>query len=134
MLTQSDTLLPPPIKRSKNGRLSAKIRLLTRESLDQRTNASKAFDRIVTEITADLGGEENLSTVQKGLIEAYAAASVVLADLNTRLLLGQQIDLADHAAAISSMIRVAARIGVHRVPRDVTPRLAEYLASTGAGE
>jgi hypothetical protein len=90
--------------------------------------------RLVACISEDLGGEASLSTVQKSLIEAYAAAVVVLEDLNTRILLGQQIDLADHAAAISSMIRVAARIGVHRVPRDVTPRLAEYLASTGAGE
>jgi hypothetical protein len=48
-------------------------------------------------------------------------------DLNTRLLLGQQIDLGEHAAAISAMVRVASRIGVLRRARLVTPHLADYL-------
>jgi hypothetical protein len=109
-----------PVRRSSNGRLSARTRLLTREHLDRRSLAAKTFDRLVASIIADLGGEQNLSTVQRSLVEAFASAVVTLEDMNTRLLLGQPFDRADHAAAISNMVRVAARIGTRRVPRDVT--------------
>jgi hypothetical protein len=108
------------VKRSSNGRLSAKTRLLTREHLDRRCLSARLFDRLVASIIADLGGEENLSTVQRSLVEAFASAVVTLEDMNCKLLLGQPIDRADHAAAISNMVRVAARIGTRRVPRDVT--------------
>jgi hypothetical protein len=89
------------------------------------------FDRLVASVSEDLGGADRLSTVQKGLVEAFAAASVVLNDLNVRALLGQQISLADHAAAISSLVRVAARIGMQRVPRDVTPDPLVYARTHG---
>jgi hypothetical protein len=101
--------------------------LLTREALDGRTNAAKTFDRIVTGIRADLGGDDALTTVELALIDAFAGATIQMHDLNARLLLGQQIDLADHAAAISAMVRVAARIGIARRARNVTPHLRDYL-------
>jgi hypothetical protein len=47
--------------------------------------------------------------------------------LNARLLLGEEIDIIAHSQAISTMVRVAARIGTQRVARDVTPSLAAYL-------
>jgi hypothetical protein len=75
-----------------------------------------------------LGGRDQLSTVEAALIEAFAGATVHVNQLNALLLLGEAIDLADHAAAISAMVRVAARIGLRRRPRDVTPSVAEYVA------
>ena len=46
-----------------------------------------------------------------------------------RLLLGESIDLSQHAQAISAMVRVATRLGLQRRARDITPTLAEYLKS-----
>jgi len=85
------------------------------------------FDAIVTGIQSDLGGKDQLSTVEAALIEAFAGATVHVHDLNARLLLGQKIDLTQHAAAISSLVRIASRIGTRRRPKDVTPTLHEYL-------
>jgi hypothetical protein len=48
-----------------------KHRLLTRDQLDGRTNAAKVFDRLVTNIEADLGGRDQLSTIELALIEAF---------------------------------------------------------------
>ena len=59
--------------------------LLTRDVLDGRTNAAKLYDRLVVDIENDLGGRENLSTVERALIEAFAGASVTLNNLNVRL-------------------------------------------------
>ena len=104
-------------------------RLLTRVELDGRTRARKLFDRIASGIAADLGGRDRLTTIEVALVEAFAGAALHLYNLNARLMLGDEIDLSEHAHAVSSLVRVASRIGTGRRPRDVTPNLQEYLAS-----
>jgi hypothetical protein len=103
---------------SGNGR--GKVRLLTRQSLDGRTKARKQFDAIAEGIAADLGGSDRLSTVQRHLVEAFAGCAVVVHDINARLLLGQPIDIGEATQAVSSLVRLASRIGVGRHMRDVT--------------
>jgi hypothetical protein len=103
--------------------------LLTRDRLDGRTNAAKVFDRLVVDIEADLGGHDQLSTIERALVEAFAGACVTLHHLNTKLALGEEIDLGQHAQAVSAMVRVASRLGLRRRTRDVTPpSVADYLA------
>jgi hypothetical protein len=104
--------------RTGNGR--GKVRLLTRQSLDGRTKARKQFDTIAGGIAADLGGEDRLSTVQRHLVEAFAGCAVVLQAINARILLGEEVDITDQASAASTLVRLAQRIGINRVPRDVT--------------
>jgi hypothetical protein len=114
-----------------SGNGQGKVRLLTRTALDGRTKARKQFDAIAKGIAQDVapGGEDQLSTIQKHLIEAFAGAAVHVHDLNARLLLGEEVDIVAHSQAISTMVRVATRIGVHRMAHDVTPpSVAEYLA------
>jgi hypothetical protein len=106
--------------------------LLTRAQLDGRTSAAKAFDQLVTDIEADLGGRDQLSTIERALIEAFAGAA--LHHLNTQLALGQQIDLSQYAQVVSAMVRVASRLGLQRRSRDVTPTLSEYLAQLREAE
>jgi hypothetical protein len=103
--------------------------LLDRRQLDGRTNAAKIFDRWVDRIETDLGGRDHLSSIEHALKEAFVGAYVILNNLNTRLLLGQQIDFSEHAQAVSAMVKVATRLGVKRIARDVTvPTLNQYLA------
>jgi hypothetical protein len=107
-----------------NGR--GKVRLLTRGALDGRTAAAKQFDAIAEGIAADLGGADHLTTVQQNLVEAFAGAAIHVHDMNARLLLGQDIDILEHSQAISTMVRIAARIGTERVSRDVTSDPLDY--------
>jgi hypothetical protein len=111
-----------------------KARLLTREHLDGRTTAAKQFDAIANGIAEDLGGDDRLSTVQKHLVEAFAGAAVHVNALNARLLLGQQVDIVEHSQAISTMVRIASRIGLNRVAKSITPSLSEYLMPREAAE
>jgi hypothetical protein len=106
-----------------SGNGQGKTRLLTRNALDGRTKARKAFDSIAKGIAVDLGGEDRLSTVQRHLVEAFAGAAVHVHDLNARLLLGESIDPIAHSQAISVMVRIASRIGTQRVARDITDPL-----------
>jgi hypothetical protein len=83
------------------------------------------FDKLVSEIESDLGGADRLSTIERTLIEAYVGAAITLASLNTKLALGQPIDLSQHAQTISAMVRVASRLGLSRRAREVPNLLAE---------
>ena len=112
-----------------NGR--GKVRLLTRQSLDGRTKARKRFDAVVEGIASDLGGEAHLTTVQRHLVEAFAGCAVVVHDINARLLLGQPIDIGEATQAVSSLVRLASRIGVGRHMRDVTS-LTDHIAKLEA--
>ncbi len=105
-----------------------KIQLLTRAALDGRTNAAKEFDRLVRSIEADLAGPDQLSAIERTLIEAFAGSAISLFNLNTRLALGEAIDISEHAACVGAMVRVASRLGLRRRSRDVTtPDLEAYL-------
>lgn len=51
------------------------------------------------------------------------------------LLLGQDVDVVEHRQVVSSMVRVASRLGLRRLARDVTaPSLAVYLAQRHTDE
>jgi hypothetical protein len=103
--------------------------LLDRRVLDGRTNAAKIYDGQVTAIEHDLGGPDRLSSIEHNLVEAFVGSYVVMNNLNTRMLLGQQIDFSEHAQAVSAMVKVASRLGIKRIARDVTvPTLNQYLA------
>jgi hypothetical protein len=106
-----------------------KARLLSRNALDGRTTAAKQFEAIASGIAADLGGEDRLSTVQKHLVEAFAGCACVLSDINTRAMRGEEpIDLLAYSTAVSTLTRVAAKLGMKRVARELNPPgVAEYL-------
>jgi hypothetical protein len=53
--------------------------LLTRRALDGRTNAARHFDRLVVDIERDLGGRDQLSTIERSLVEAFCGARVIAA-------------------------------------------------------
>ena len=113
--------------RTSNHADSGKLRLLTRDQLDGRTTAAKRFDETAREIAEDLGGESQLSAIERHLVMAFAGVSIHLGDLHARLLLGERIDIMEHATAISSLVRITSRIGTRRVARNVTPTLEQYL-------
>ena len=73
----------------------------------------------MADIENDLAGRDQLSTIERALIEAFAGAAVTLQHLNTKLALGQEIDLSQHAQCVGAMVRVASRLGLSRRARQV---------------
>jgi hypothetical protein len=102
------------------------LKLVTRDQLDGRTSAARKFDAVAHAIAEDLGGESRLSAIQKHLVEAFAGVAVHLSDLHARMLLGEPINVCEHATAVSTMVRIAQRVGIRRLPRDVTPDPLAY--------
>jgi hypothetical protein len=104
--------------------------LLTRDRLDGRRNAVAIFDKHARAIQNDLGGADQLSAIQLDLIEAFVGEALVMQTMNSKILLGQEVDLGLHALVAGAMCRLATRLGVKRQARDVTPTsLAAYLAT-----
>jgi hypothetical protein len=92
--------------------------LPNRDNLDGRTHAAKAFERLYGDISSDLGND--LTAVERALVEGFCGSVVVLQALNTKLALGEAIDLTEHASVCSSMVRIAAKIGLSRRSRIVS--------------
>ena len=47
---------------------------------------------------------------------------------------GEPVDIAEHALLSSTLVRLAQRIGINRVVKDLTPSLSEYLTPQEAAE
>jgi hypothetical protein len=109
-----------------------KPQLLTRAVIDGRSGAAKLFDRLLGDIEADLGGRSNISTVEHALAEAFAGAVVAWHNLNTRLLLGENVDFTQHAAAASTMVRIGSRLGLSRRSRLVTTSTLNEILNQSA--
>src|SRR2546423_15395929 len=105
---------PENLAKRRRQHKATRAQLLTRAQLDGRTSAAKAFDKLVADIEADLGGRDQLSTIQLVLIGGFAGAAVTLQHLNTRLGVRQEIELNQHAPAVSAMVRVASVPGPQR--------------------
>ena len=120
--------------RRKHHKNAARPVLLMRSELDRRTVSARYFEKLVTAIENDLAGPDELSSIEKVLVEAYAGAAVTLQHLNSLLALGEPINIADHSSCVGALVRVASRLGIDRRPKDVTPSLATYLASTNQDE
>ncbi len=99
-------------------------------SLDKATGAARFFDRMVREIETDLGRRQ-LSRIEGELIRAFAGAATTLQYLNHQVVLGEisEVDLSGYATISSTLLRIGSRLGLSRRPRNVTPSLAEYLAT-----
>jgi hypothetical protein len=106
------------------GNGKGKVQILTRQHLDGRSKARKQFDSIASGIAADLGGEDRLSTVQRHLVEAFAGIAIAVNAANARLLLGEAVDVGEAAQLASTLTRLASRIGVGRVARNITDPLS----------
>jgi hypothetical protein len=65
-------------------------------------------------------GRRDASESRLQLIRRFAAAAVLAEQMESRLANGEQIDIAQHAALSSTLVRLAAKIGIDRIPRDVT--------------
>jgi hypothetical protein len=99
--------------------------------LDRLARSARQFDAIARGVAEDMGGEDQLSTVQKHLCEAFAGVALQVNDCNARLLLGERVDIIEHSAACAILVRIASRLGIKRVARNISiipPTADEYFA------
>jgi hypothetical protein len=97
--------------------------------IDGRGAIARRYRDIVSAIASDQGGVSRLAEIRLQLIRRYAACCVLAEELEARLVNGGKIDIGEHAQLSSTLCRLASRIGVDRVPVNITPTLDQYLTS-----
>ena len=110
-----------------------KARLLTLSSLDQRTAAAKQAREVISSIGADLGGGDNITTAKRQIIESAAVTSAMVADMGSRWLAGEQIDLGLFTTLCNSQRRLLESVGLEFRAKDITPsidQIAEEIEAT----
>lgn len=98
-------------------------------SLDGRSAAARRFRDLVNAFCSDAGGADACSEVKLGLIRRLASVTVQSELLEAKMVGGQAVDVATLCALASTVVRLSQRLGLNRVPRDVTPSVSEYLRS-----
>ena len=111
-----------------------KVRLLTLADLDKRTTAAKRARDLINSVTADLGGVDNLGVGERQVIQRAVLLGVMAEDIESRWLLGEAVDPVILATISNAQRRLLETVGLKRVPRNVTPTVAEYVAHAAAEE
>ena len=122
----TETSVPRPAKVARNrSRISNGQEILP--GVDQRLAIARRYRDLVAQIAIDQGGPDRCSETRMQLIRRFASGAVLAEALEARLVKGEQVDIAEHALLSSTLVRLAQRIGINRVARDVTPTLGDYL-------
>src|SRR5664279_3983051 len=99
--------------------------------VDGRSQISRRYRDISFAIFQDAGGIEQCSEARQQLIRRFAACSVIAEQMEAELANGKPINIAEHSQLSSTLTRLATRIGIDRMARDVTPTLQDYLDEHG---
>lgn len=108
---------------------ASKVKLLTLDELDGRTTAAKRVRETRAEVIADLGGEANLSTMERIAVDNVAMLDAMLKDASARWLMGEALDVSVIATLQNTFNRTATAIGWQRRARDVTPDVRSYMTA-----
>lgn len=100
--------------------------------VDGRTEAARRFRDVLAEIVSDLGGADILSEGQRQLARRAAMMSVEAERQEAEAVAGGKLDPDAFGALADRLGRVFNRLGLKRVPRDVTPTIAEIMARHAA--
>lgn len=87
----------------------------------------KLRDRSRLYRTSDQGGVDRCSETRMQLIRRFASGAVLAEELEARLARGENVDISEYALLSSTLVRLANRIGIERVARDISPTLSDIL-------
>jgi hypothetical protein len=96
--------------------------------IDVRSATARRYRDILAALASDQGGADRMGEARTQLCRRFAALAVQAEALEARLASGETIDLQQHALLCSTLTRLASRIGIDRVARDIGPSLAQILS------
>lgn len=123
-----------PTNDADNSTNGPKVRLMTLGDLDGRTNAAKAARQMIADLESDLGGSDRLSTGERVVVGRAAISSAMIEHMEATWLTGRPIDVGEYCALVGLQRRLLTTVGLERRSRDVTPALADYVASMAVDE
>jgi hypothetical protein len=100
--------------------------------VDGRSSLARRARDVFDNFCRDLGGYDILSEAQTQLCRRAAMISIKCEEMESHGANGEQIDLDVFGKLTDRLGRCLERLGIKRVPRDVTPTLAQYIAGVEA--
>jgi hypothetical protein len=97
--------------------------------IDGRSPAARRYRDIVSAVISDRGGLDRMAEARVQLVRRFAACAVLAEAMESRMVSGEALDIAEYSTLTSTLVRVAQRIGINRIAKDITPTLAQYVAS-----
>lgn len=116
------------VDRKTHGRSRVSNGSKTLPETDGRLRISRRFRDIANFILVDQGGIDACSESRKQLIRRFAAAAVLAEQMEAKLCRGEEIDIVVHAQLCSVLARLASRIGLERIPKDILS-IDQYLVT-----
>jgi hypothetical protein len=93
--------------------------------LDGRSSAARRFRDLVNSYIADMGGADQCSDIKLGLLRRLAAVTVQSELIEARMINGEAVDIGTLCTLASTTVRLSQRLGIERVPKDISPSLAD---------
>ncbi len=90
--------------------------------IDNRTMIARRYYDIQSAIVTEQGSDQ-ITETRLQLIRRFSAAAVMAEVMEAKLANGEEIDINEHALLSSTMVRIGARIGLNRIPKNVTNTL-----------
>lgn len=128
MQTENSATDTPPIP-SDSAPKGGKMRLLTLDDMDGRTRAAQHVRDTRAEVVADLGGEDQLSTLERATVDHVSLLDAMVKDIGVRWLRGDSVDASAVPTLINAFNRSAAALGWQRRTKDASPDISTF---TGA--
>jgi hypothetical protein len=101
--------------------------------IDGRSPTARRYRDLVDAICQDQGGKDRMAEARVQLVRRFSAAAVLAEQIEAKLVMGQPVNIGEHAQLTSAMVRVASRIGINRRAREIMPTLNEYLTTQIGG-
>lgn len=86
---------------------------------------ARRYHDICAALVTDSG--DRCSEARLQLIRRFSAACVMAEEIEAALVRGEEIDIAEHSLLSSTLVRLAQRIGISRIPKNITPTLEQYM-------
>jgi hypothetical protein len=123
-VAETSVLRPAKVTRNRS-RISNGRELLP--DIDLRLAIARRYRDLVAQIAIDQGGVDRCSETRMQLIRRFASGAVLAEALEARLARGENVDISEYALLSSTLVRLANRIGIERVARDISPTLSDIL-------
>lgn len=98
--------------------------------LDGRTALARRFRDISNAIAVDQGGADRMSEVRQQLVRRFSALCCLAEKMEAELASGANINVVEHCAMSSALVRIATRLGLGRKAKEI-PALQDYLKGAG---
>ena len=94
-------------------------------AVDGRGSLAKRFKEIAGQLMVDQG--KDLPAVRLQLVKRFVGCCVLCETIEGQVAAGETVGVSEYSALINSLVRLANRIGLDRIPKNVTPSLDDYL-------